>query len=485
MKKKVTLDNFEKFLPSRPDAQTHAKAKTFFLKKLSLKMHRFYGGKIMCAPKAAVLGSGWFNLWYTPGVSAVSTAVRDNNDASFELTNRGNAVAVVSDSTRVLGDGDCTPPGGLGVMEGKAMLMKYLGGVDASALCIDSRGADGKPSADKIIDFVKMVAPSFGAVNLEDISQPNCYKVLDTLRGACGIPVWHDDAQGTACVSAAGLINALKLAGKEIEDVKIILYGAGAANTAIARFLMLLGAAPGRIIMFDNIGALGPAREDLKNNPDFYKQWELCQITNKENLLTQEEAFAGADVVIALSKPGPDTLKPGWINIMADKAIVFACANPVPEIYPAAAKSAGAFIVATGRGDFANQVNNSLCFPGILKGVLLCRARTISDSMAITAARAIAKRAQNTGINPDKILPDMNDIEVYALQAAAVARAAREEGLARVEISYDEAYKKAKEDILAAQHLTKFLAEKGFVKEPPQALLEETLKETLQIYEDN
>ena len=193
----LTLENLEEAFPSTFTPEQLAKAKTIFLKKLAEDAHRFYQGKIQTVPKAPVAGFNWFNVWYTPGVSKVSTNIRDNNDTSFDLTNRGNLVAVVSDSTRVLGDGDCTPSGGLGVMEGKAFLMKYLGGVDAVALCIDSKGKDGKNDPEKIIEFVKMLQPSFGAVNLEDISQPNCYRVLDVLREECDIPVWHDDAQGT------------------------------------------------------------------------------------------------------------------------------------------------------------------------------------------------------------------------------------------------------------------------------------------------
>ncbi|MDR1123192.1 MAG: NADP-dependent malic enzyme [Elusimicrobiota bacterium] len=479
MKEDINLNNLEEFLPQSLPPESRAKVKTLFYKSLALKMHRFYGGKIAVMPKAGIFDINWFNVWYTPGVSAVSTAIRDNNDISFDLSNRANAVAVVSDSTRVLGDGDCTPAGGLGVMEGKAMLMKYLGGIDATALCINSRGADGKPSADKIIDFVKMCAPTFGAINLEDISQPNCYKALDVLRAACDIPVWHDDAQGTACVTIAGLINALELAGKNIKNIKIILYGSGAANTTIAKFLILMGADAGKIIMFDSKSSLRKNREDLKNRPDAYKQWELCQITNKENLQTQEEAFKNADVLIALSKPGPDTIKPQWIKMMAAKSIVFVCANPVPEIYPESAKQAGAYIVATGRGDFPNQVNNALCFPGILKGVLLCRAKTITDSMALIAAKAIAKRARDIGINENNILPLMTDVEVYALQAAEVAQAAQKEGVARIKISYEEAYNKAKEDIFKAQNLTAELMQNGFIKTPPASLIKETLEEAL------
>ena len=314
-------------------------------------------------PMCGLWGFNWFNVWYTPGVSAISTTIRDNNDASFALSNRGNLVAVVSDSTRVLGDGDCTPPGGLGVMEGKAFLMKYLGGVDAVALCVDSRNAEGTHDPDKIIEFVKMLQPSFGAVNLEDISQPNCFKVLDELRESCDIPVWHDDAQGTACVTLAGLLNALKLAGKKLGDVKIVLLGAGASNTTIARLIIADGGDPAKMVMFDSKGGLHLGRSDIEKDKRNYRKWELCQKTNPARIKTEAEAIAGADVLIALSTPGPDTVKREWVRSMAPKSIVFACANPVPEIWPHAAKEEGAFIVATGRGDFPNQVNNSVCFP--------------------------------------------------------------------------------------------------------------------------
>ena len=235
---KLDLSNLDNVFPEDFTQEQIAKAKTVFLKNLAYSAHSFYGGKIQTIPKAPVPGFNWFNVWYTPGVSKISTSIRDNNNESFYLSNRGNMVAVVSDSTRVLGDGDVTPPGGLGVMEGKAFLMKYLGGVDAVALCVDSTNSKGEKDPNKIIDFVKMLQPSFGAVNLEDISQPNCFKVLDTLREKCDIPVWHDDAQGTASVTLAGLINALKIVNKEINNIKITFLGAGASNTTIARLLI-------------------------------------------------------------------------------------------------------------------------------------------------------------------------------------------------------------------------------------------------------
>ncbi|HNX86864.1 MAG TPA: NADP-dependent malic enzyme [Bacteroidales bacterium] len=472
----LTLDNLDEAFPSSFTQEQIAKAKTIFLKKLAEEAHCMYQGKIQTVPKAPVVGFNWFNVWYTPGVSKVSTRIRDNNDCSFELSNRGNLVAVVSDSTRVLGDGDCTPPGGLGVMEGKAFLMKYLGGVDAVALCVDSRDKNGNHDPDKIIEFVKMCQPSFGAINLEDISQPNCFKVLDVLREECDIPVWHDDAQGTACVTLAGLINALKLAGKKISDARIVLNGAGASNTTIARLLITDGADPAKMVLFDTKGSLHAGRTDIQADPRFYRKWELCQSTNPRRFPTMDEAIAGADVLISLSTPGPDVIKRSWIKSMAEKAIVFACANPVPEIYPYAAKEEGAYIVATGRGDFPNQVNNSIGFPGILKGALMVRARKITDTMAIAAAHSLADYAERRGINPDDIVPNMEEAAVFPHEAADVAMQAIKDGVARVQITREEAFQKAKNDIEYARSLTRSLMDKGFIEKPPLDMIRKALE---------
>ena len=474
-KLKLNLENLNNAFPDHFTQEQIAKAKTLFLKKLAQTAHAFYGGKIQTVPKAPVIGFNWFNVWYTPGVSKVSTDIRDNNDTSFQLSNRGNLVAVVSDSTRVLGDGDCTPPGGLGVMEGKAFLMKYLGGVDGVALCIDSRDENGNNDPEKIIQFVKMVQHSFGAINLEDISQPNCFRVLDVLREECDIPVWHDDAQGTACVTLAGLINALKLANKKISDVKIVLYGAGASNTTIARLIIADGGDPKKIILFDTKGALHSDREDIKKDTRFYRKWELCEQTNPTKIKTIEEAMKGADVLISLSTPGPDTVKQEWVRSMAEKSIVFACANPVPEIYPYAAKEAGAFIVATGRGDFPNQVNNSICFPGILKGALMVRARKITDNMAIAAAHSLADYAERRGIHSENIVPNMNEASVFPEEAADVAMQAIKDGVARIEITREQAFNKAAEDIQYARNMTQKLVDEGFIASPPEALLQDAL----------
>src|SRR6056297_1058861 len=453
-----------------------AQAKTLFLKKLSGATHRFYGGKMQTVPKAGVFGFNWFNVWYTPGVSKISTTIRDDNLKSFDLSNRGNMVAIVSDSTRVLGDGDCTPPGGLGVMEGKAYLMKYLAGIDAVALCVDSYNDKGEHDPDKIIDFVKMLQPSFGAVNLEDISQPNCYKVLDTLREECDIPVWHDDAQGTGSVTVAGLINALRIVDKDIKDIKIVFHGAGASNATIARLVLQAGADPEKMILFDSKGGLHKDRSDIEKDPRFYRKWELCQKTNPKKINDVEEALKGADVLISLSKPGPDVIKPQWIKGMGTKPIVFACANPVPEIYPYAAKEAGAYIVATGRGDFPNQVNNSLGFPGILKGALLVRARKITDEMAVKAAYSMANYAEKNGINPDYIMPKMDETEMFAHEAADVATEAIKNGVARTELTWDDVFKKTMDDIKQTRSTIDMMMQHNFIQQPDMEMLEEALK---------
>ncbi|MDA3780627.1 MAG: NADP-dependent malic enzyme [Bacteroidales bacterium] len=475
----LSLSNLDELFPENFSQEQLAKAKTTFLKELSLSSHRFYGGKIQTLPKAGVYGFNWFNVYYTPGISKISTTIREDNDSSFELSNRGNTVAVVSDSTRVLGDGDCTPSGGLGVMEGKAYLMKYLGGIDAIPLCVDSYNKNGEHDPDKIIEFVKMLQPSFGAVNLEDISQPNCFKVLDTLRDECDIPVWHDDAQGTGSVTVAGLINSLRIVKKDIKDVKIVFLGAGASNSTIARLIISTGANPDNMIMFDSKGSLNIDRKDIKADKRFYRKWELCEKTNPKKINDIEEALTGADVFIALSKPGPDTIKPEWIKKMGTKPIVFACANPVPEIYPYAAKEAGAYIVATGRGDFENQVNNSLGFPGILKGALLVRAKKITDEMAVTAAYAMANFAQIRGIDANNIMPRMDETEMFAYEAADVAMEAIKNDVARVKLDWDTVYNKTLEDIQKTRGTIDVMMENDFIKKPDDSMLEEALQNAI------
>ena len=471
----IRLDDLGSHFPADWDGGQVARAKTLFFKALALEAHRFYGGKIQVLPRAALPGFQWFNAWYTPGVSAVSTGIRDDHDESFELSWRGNVVAVVSDSTRVLGDGDVSPAGGLGVMEGKAFLMKVLGGVDAVPICMDSRNAAGKPDPEILIDFVRRLAPSFGAVNLEDISQPNCFRVLDALREQCDVPVWHDDAQGTGCVTLAGLLNALKVAGKELGNSRIVFFGAGASNTTIARLILLAGADPAKVAMFDSRGGLHKGRADIEADARYYRKWEICQTTNPDRIADVATALRGADALISLSQPGPDVIKPEWVRTMARNAIVFACANPVPEIYPYAAKEAGALVVATGRGDFPNQVNNSLGFPGILKGALLVRAKKITDAMAIAAAETIAGFAERQGLAPDRIMPLMTDEAVFSETAAAVARQAAADGVARRALAPEQVQEKARKDIAEAHRALDLLMTSGLIPPPPEAMIRRCL----------
>ncbi len=481
----LDLTNLKSLFPADFNPGEVAKAQTVFLKRLALEAHQFYGGKMMTVPKAGIYGFGWFGVWYTPGVSAISTAIRENNLRSYELSNRSNLVAVVSDSTRVLGDGDCTPSGGLGVMEGKAFLMYYLGGIDAMALCINTHcekdshkaGFNFNPkaphehSAQKTIDFVRMLAPSVGAVNLEDISQPNCFKVLDELQD-CGIPVWHDDAQGTACVTLAGMINAIKLAGKDWKSVKAVFYGAGASNATIIRLMLAEGLDPKNVIAFDTKGGLHMGRDDIRNDPRFYRKWEICQHTNPQRVDNILEACKGADILCSLSTPGPNVVKKEWISAMAEKAIVFTCANPVPEIYPHDAKDAGAYIVATGRSDFPNQVNNSMCFPGLLKGALMVRANRVTDTMAIAAAHSLARSQEARGLDVDHIMPSMDDVEVFPREAADVAAQAMKDGVAQLTMTPEEVFQQAGKDIQSNREMVHLLMERKTIQTPPKQMVQ-------------
>jgi malate dehydrogenase (oxaloacetate-decarboxylating) len=428
----------------------------------AMRLHPFYRGKIETTLKCTVHSFEDFAIWYTPGVAAPCRAIQADPELVYEYTNKWNTVAVVSDGTRVLGLGDIGPKAGLPVMEGKALLYKYLGGVDGVPLMLDTKDPDA------IINTVLMLQPGFGGVNLEDISQPKCFYILDTLREKAEIPIWHDDQQGTATVTLAGLINALKVVGKKMEDVSIAFVGSGASNVAISRLIFAWGADPAKCYMVDSKGILGKHRKDLEMRKAEYKdKWKLCNITNAEGREGNiPDAMKGADVVIALSKPGPDVLLPEWIKMMAKDSIVFACANPVPEIWPWVAKEAGAAIVATGRSDFPNQVNNSLGFPGIFRGTLDVRARTITDEMCFAAAQAMANHVGDR-LAPDFILPNMDDWEVFPKEAASVAMKAIEQGLARIETTYEQEFKRASQSIKRSRDMTQCMMKEGFIAEPP------------------
>jgi len=424
-------------------------------------LHPYYRGKVQVTAKCVVRNMDDFAIWYTPGVAKPCLAIKEDPLAVFEHTNKGNFVAVVSDGTRVLGLGDIGPEAALPVMEGKALLFKYLGGVDAFPICVDTKDPD------ELIDFVLKLQPSFGGINLEDISQPKCFYILDELRKRANIPVWHDDQQGTAAVTVAGLINAVKLVNKKLSEIKVAMVGAGASNVRIAHQLFLAGVKPENVIMVDSKGTLHTEREDAEILATKYKEkWELAQMTNPQKIRGGiPEAMKDADVVIALSKPGPGVIEPEWIKLMARDPIVFTCANPVPEIYPWDAKAAGAKIVATGRSDFPNQVNNSLGFPGIFRGALDVRAKTITDEMCLAAAQELAKVAEDNGLRDDYIIPTMEEWEVFPREAVAVALKAIEQGVARVKRTREELMKMAEDTIRNARETVQLLMREKLI--PP------------------
>jgi len=430
--------------------------------KDAMRLHPFYKGKIEVIPKCRIRDFNDFAVWYTPGVADPCKEIKKDKEKVYEMTNKGNFVAVVSDGSRVLGLGDIGPEAGLPVMEGKALLYKYLGGVDAFPICV------GTKDPDHIIQLVKWLQPTFGGVNLEDISHPKCFYILDTLREECEIPVWHDDQQGTACVTVAGLINALKIVKKDIKDIKVALIGAGAANIAIARLIIKAGVTPGNIIQVDSKGILYRDRDDkevLKR--DFKEKWHICEITNVENRKgDMAEAIKDMDVLISASKVGPGVIKKEWVKTMREDAIVFAEANPIPEIWPWEAKEAGARIVATGRSDFPNQVNNSLGFPGIFRGALDIRATKITDEMCIEAALELAKVAEDKGIHEDYIIPNMDQWEVFPREAVAVGNKGIEQGVARLKISPEERFKMAESIIKKARSEVQTLMKERFIIDP-------------------
>ena len=384
----------------------------------SLELHYEVKGKLETSVRVPVDSREALSLAYTPGVAQPCLEIQKDIDKSYELTRRWNTVAVVTDGTAVLGLGDIGPEAGMPVMEGKCVLFKAFGDVDAVPLCIRSKNVDD------IVNTVALLAGSFGGVNLEDISAPRCFEIEEKLQKRCDIPIFHDDQHGTAVVMLAGLINALKVVNKPIEDIKLVISGAGAAGVAVTK--LLLSAGVKKLIMCDRKGAIYEGREDL--NP---VKAQLAAITNPDlEKGTLSKVIAGADVFIGVSAPG--LLTEAMVKTMAKDAIIFACANPTPEIMPDEAKAAGAAVVATGRSDFPNQINNVLCFPGIFRGALDVRARYISHSMKLAAAHALAALVDEAELGRDNILPQAFDKRIKDAVSQAVARAARDEGIARV-----------------------------------------------------
>ncbi len=384
----------------------------------SLQMHYDLKGKIEIASRARVDSKEALSLAYTPGVAKPCLEIQKDPDKSYELTRRWNTVAVVTDGTAVLGLGDIGPEAGMPVMEGKCVLFKEFGGVDAIPLCIRSKETDA------IVETVRLLAGSFGGINLEDISAPRCFEIEKRLKECCDIPIFHDDQHGTAVITLAGLINALKLVGKRLDEVKIVTSGAGAAGIAIIRLLISMGLK--NVIMTDRQGAIYRGREGL--NPI---KKEMAEITNhaceKGSL---SDVIRKADVFIGVS--APETLTADMVRSMAEDPVIFACANPTPEIFPEEAKVAGAAVVSTGRSDYPNQVNNVLCFPGMFRGALDVRAADINDEMKAAAAHAIAGLVSDAELSADYILPAAFDPRVRDAVAQAVAEAARRSGAARI-----------------------------------------------------
>ncbi len=439
-------------------------AKAYEPQRLAEIYHPFYRGKIEVVPKCVIRNFDDFGIWYTPGVAQSCKIIQEDPLQSFWHTNRWNTVAVVSDGTRVLGLGNIGPEAAMPVMEGKALLFKYLGGVDAFPLCINTTDED------EIINFCKAIQPSFGGINLEDIEKPKCFSILDRLRADpdLHIPVWHDDQQGTATIVTAALINAAKLVGKKLPEMKVAMIGAGAANIAISRVLVTAGVTKGNIVMADRRGTLHPGRTDIDPEVDPTK-WDMCLNSNAEGIEGgHTEAMRDADACIAASKPGPGTITPEEVAGMADRSILFATANPIPEIWPWEAKEAGAYIVATGRSDFPNQVNNSLGFPGIFRGTLNVRAKTITDEMVLAAAYELAQTAEDNGLTTEYIVPTMDEWEVFPREAVAVGLKAIEQGIARVKRTRQELLELSEARIRRSREMTANLMEKGFIAPPPE-----------------
>ncbi len=432
--------------------------------KAAVKAAPYYGGKLEIIPKIPVRSLEDFAVWYTPGVAAVCKAIKENRDLSFEYTWRWNTIAVVTNGTRVLGLGNIGPEAAMPVMEGKSLIFKFLGGVDAFPLCLNIQDPD------KFVEVVKTLEPGLGGVNLEDISSPECFYILDKLRKEMSIPVWHDDQLGTAAATLAGLFNALKLTGRKLNRSRIVLLGAGAANIATARLLEKAGADMSKMILVDTRGILHAEREDMDElmlkNPWKY---ELGLKTNREKRHGDiPEALRDADVLIAAARPGPGVLKKEWIRSMAENPVIFLLANPVPEMWPWEAKEAGAAVVATGRSDFPNQVNNSLVFPAVFRGVLDIRAKTITDTMVLHAAWALANYVPEEKLTPDYIIPTMQEWEVYVHVAAAVAEKASEEGVARHPMTYEEELVNARNVIERARKVLISLMDLKLIKPFPQ-----------------
>ncbi|MDI3319511.1 NAD(P)-dependent malic enzyme [Pinibacter soli] len=388
-------------------------------KKRALQMHEQWAGKIEVVCNARITNREELSIAYTPGVAEPCLAISKDVDLSYKYTRRNNLVAVITDGTAVLGLGDIGPEAGMPVMEGKCALFKTFANVDAFPLCLRTK------SVDEIVNTVKLLEGNFAGINLEDISAPRCFEIERRLRAECDIPVFHDDQHGTAIVTLAAMLNALKIVDKDIHDINVVINGCGAAGIAVAKLLMSMGLE--KVILCDRSGAVYEGRENLNR-----EKMEIARTSNLERKSGKlSEVIEGADVFIGVS--APNSLTEADVQSMAKDAIIFAMANPIPEIMPDVALRAGAKIVGTGRSDFANQINNVLAFPGIFRGALDVRASDINDEMKIAAAKAIAEIITDDELNPEYIIPDVFDKRVAVEVARAVAEVAMETGVARIE----------------------------------------------------
>lgn len=388
------------------------------INEIAIKKHREWKGKIEIISRAEINNNADLAIAYTPGVAAPCLEIEKHEDSAYEFTRKGNIVAVITDGTAVLGLGDIGPSAAMPVMEGKCAIFKRFADIDAFPLCVDSKDVN------TFVQTVKLISKSFGGINLEDISAPRCFEIEERLKKECDIPVFHDDQHGTAVITSAGLLNAIKFTKREMGKLKIVVNGAGAAGLSITKLLLRMRF--GEVIVCDSRGIV--CEGDPKNN---YAKAEIAKITNmKKKQGSLADALAGADVFIGVSAPG--VLKPEMINIMAKDPIIFACANPIPEILPDEAKTAGAAVIGTGRSDFPNQVNNALCYPGIFRGALDVRASEITEDMKVAAAYALASVISDDEITADYILPDAFEPSVVESIAKAVAAEAVKNGVSRI-----------------------------------------------------
>jgi len=430
------------------------------LGKLSIKYANKYKGKVQTIPKVPITSLSDFSIWYTPGIAYVSKEIKKDPVKVFSLTGKWNTIAILTDGSRVLGLGNIGPLAATPVMEGKALIFKYLGGVDAIPLPVNA------VTTEDLLKIGKAIEPAFGGINLEDIESPKCFEVLKEMSSALNIPVWHDDQLGTAAASLAGLINSLRLVGKKLDEVKIVLLGAGAANLATAEMFMKAGVKGGNIILIDSKGVLYSSREDIDHLMIFHPlKYRLALKTNKDQIKgSLDEAIKNADVLISASTSQPGLIKASHIKSMAKDPIVFALANPWPEIWPEDAKKAGARIVGTGRSDFPNQINNSLVFPAVFRGILDAKASKIPMEIAIEASYALADYVKDK-LSEDYIIPNMTNFDVFPIVAARVAMKAIELGIAREKATFEEFYNMAKERMESGRAQIKLMMDNKMINE--------------------